>query len=61
MLKAGSKRRMSKKECAEKKRLNADKDAALDERLEEIKRLESELNMANQYAVEVQSQRDMAE
>jgi hypothetical protein len=55
MLKAGSKRRMSKKECAEKKRVNADKDAALAIRLQEIKRLEAELNKANQYAAEIQS------
>jgi hypothetical protein len=36
MLKAGSKRRMSRKECAEKKRVNADKDGALATRLMEI-------------------------
>jgi hypothetical protein len=55
MLKAGSKRRLSKAEFAEKKRLNANKDAALAEKLAEIKRLELELNKANQYAADIQS------
>jgi hypothetical protein len=39
MLKANAKRRMSKAECDEKKRMNSDKDAALNEKLEEIKLL----------------------
>jgi hypothetical protein len=61
MLKAGSKRRMSKMECAEKKRINADKDAALAARFEEIKRLESELLKANEFAVELKSQKDIVD
>jgi hypothetical protein len=53
MLKAGSKRRLSKAEYAEKKRVNADKDAALAEKLAHIKHLESELIKANQWAGDV--------
>jgi hypothetical protein len=39
MLKAGSKRRMTKAECEEKKLQNKDKDLALSQKLSEIQEL----------------------
>jgi hypothetical protein len=43
MLKAGAKRRMTRAECEEKKRIDADKDAALKEKLQEISKLKKDL------------------
>jgi hypothetical protein len=40
MLKANAKRRLSKAECAERKKLNANKEATLMEKIEQIKILE---------------------
>ena len=47
MLKAGAKRRLSRMECAEKKRVNADKDAELNNRLDKIQKLEAQLMESN--------------
>ena len=43
MLKAGAKRRLSRMECSERKRVNADKDAELFDRLDKIQKLEAQL------------------
>ena len=59
MLKAGSKRRMSKAEFAEKKRINADKDAALAEKLQKIQKLEDELNESNAKAQQLDKHIDL--
>jgi hypothetical protein len=55
MLKANAKRRLSKAEYAEKKRLNANKEAALAEKLARIQELEDELDAANHKASQLDS------
>jgi hypothetical protein len=59
MLKAGSKRRLGKAEYAEKKKRNADKDAALGETMAKIKELEDKLNLANAKASELDRHVDL--
>jgi hypothetical protein len=50
MLKANAKRRLSKAEYAEKKRINADKEAALAEKMAKIVELETQLHHAQEAA-----------
>ena len=51
MLKIHAKKRLSKLEFAEKKRINADKDAALEEQLQKIRKLEAQLDVTNAKVV----------
>jgi hypothetical protein len=50
MLKANAKRRLSKAEYKEKKRVNANKEAALAEKIAKIEELEIQLQHAHQAA-----------
>ena len=51
MLKIHAKKRLGKQAYAEKKRINADKDAALQERLQKIQKLEAQLEETNAKVV----------
>ena len=58
-MKANAKRRLSNAAYAEKKRINADKDAALEERLQKIQKLEAQLAESTAKAAHLEKTADM--